>query len=120
MLKNNKIAIMVILLVVVILLILILFSYINFNTYNPFTTLIGIINIMTTDIDYVVIQENPQVILAKPDNSNNTLNEYMNEKGYEEIEEERMGSEIVYSSNNKKEIIRFSVNKYFSKWVWEK
>ena len=44
----------------------------------------------------------------------------MQEEGYTHVEEETMGSMQVFEKDSRKERMFFSVNKVFSKWIWEK
>jgi hypothetical protein len=44
----------------------------------------------------------------------------MQDDGYTYLVDESMGSMHVFEKRGVKERIFFSVNKYFSKWIWEK
>lgn len=67
--------------------------------------------------DYVEIQRSPKVILAQP--SDTLFVEYMESRGFTEIEEERLGALRVFTNGEEKEAIMYSQNAYFAKWVWE-
>lgn len=98
-----------------------LFSMAKWSVINPFSSGLGMIKILTTDTRYTVVQEYPQkVIFAKGDNAKNILDNYMEEKGFEEIKEKQMGAMYYYSNGNEEEKIQFSSNAYYSKWEWQK
>lgn len=92
-------------------------SYLKFDTANPFSAASGFIQITVADKDYVEIQRAPKVILAQP--SDALFIEYMESRGFTEIEEERLGGLRVFINGEEKEWIMYSVNGYFSKWTWE-
>lgn len=94
-----------------------LVSYLKFDTANPFSAASGFIQITVADKDYIEIQRSPKVILAQPDDT--LFVEYMQSRGFTEIEEERMGALRVFSNGEEKEWIMYSVNGYFAKWTWE-
>ena len=90
-------------------------SYVKFSVANPFSAAIGFFQIAVLDKDYVEISESPKVVLAQP--NADILTDYMESRGFTEIE--RMGGLITYSNDDKTEMIFFSINRYYSKWVWE-
>lgn len=92
-------------------------SYLKFDTANPFSAVSGFVQITVTDKDYVEIQRSPKVILAQP--SDTLFVEYMESRGFTEIEEERLGALRVFTNGEEKEAIMYSQNAYFAKWVWE-
>lgn len=92
-------------------------SYIKFNTANPFSAASGFIQIIVANKDYVEIQLSPKVILAQPNDE--FFIEYMESRGFTEIEEERLGGLRVFTNGEEKEWIMFSQNAYFAKWVWQ-
>lgn len=94
-----------------------LVSYLKFDTANPFSAAISFIKITVVDKDYVEIQSFPKVILAQPDDT--LFVEYMQSRGFTEIEEKRMGALRVFTNGEEKEWIMYSVNGYFAKWTWE-
>lgn len=94
-----------------------LVSYLKFDTANPFSAASGFIQITVADKDYVEIQRSPKVILAQPDDT--LFVEYMQSRGFTEIEEERMGALRVFTNGEEREWIMYSQNGYFAKWTWE-
>lgn len=92
-------------------------SYLKFDTANPFSAVSGFIQITVTDKDYIEIQRSPKVILAQP--SDALFVEYMESRGFTEIEEERLGGLRVFTNGEEKEAIMYSQNAYFAKWSWE-
>lgn len=92
-------------------------SYLKFDTANPFSAVSGFIQITVADKDYVEIQRSPKVILAQP--SDALFVEYMESRGFTEIEEERLGGLRVFTNGEEKEAIMYSQNTYFAKWSWE-
>lgn len=92
-------------------------SYLKFDTANPFSAVSGFIQITVADKDYVEIQRSPKVILAQP--SDALFVEYMESRGFTEIEEERLGGLRVFTNGEEKEAIMYSQNAYFAKWSWE-
>lgn len=101
---------------------LIIFSLLSlafFNTLNPFSSGVGFIRIVATDVDYVEIQHSPKIILAKSDNAYNIFLNYIQEGGYKIIGVEQMGSMHVIEKNGEKELVGFEGNGFYSKWVWQ-
>lgn len=94
-----------------------LVSYLKFDTANPFAAANGYIQIVYNDKEYVEIQSSPKVMLSQPNDL--LLKEFMESRGYTEIEEERLGGLRVFSNGTDKEWIMYSQNAYFSKWAWE-
>lgn len=94
-------------------------SYIKFETANALSSGVGLAKILFTDIDYVEIQESPRVILAQPENSLELLLGMMQDDGYTYLVDESMGSMHVFEKRGVRERIFFSVNRHFSKWIWE-
>lgn len=94
-----------------------LVSYLKFDTANPFSAASGFIQITVADKDYVEIQRSPKVILAQP--SEELFIEYMESRGFTEVEEERMGALRVFTNGEETEWIMYSINGYFAKWTWE-
>ena len=117
---NKRKRIIVISFFVILLIIAILascfISYLKFDTANPFMAVTGFVQVVFTEKEYVKIQNNPKIILAQP---NASLAEYMQSRGFSEIEEERLGALRVFTNGNQKEYIMYSQNGYFSKWYWE-
>ncbi|WP_341876269.1 hypothetical protein [Defluviitalea saccharophila] len=96
----------------------IIISMSKFNTPNFIKSGMGIAKIMLTDAEIVQIQQYPQVYLAKPDNAQQTLINFMEQRGYKYLEDERMASILVFGNETSKNYIEFSVNGYYSKWVF--
>ena len=102
-----------------------IFSIAKFNVWNPFSSCFGMLEILFTDKEYTIVQNNPnRVGFSKTaDTSNKSggqyLDEYMENRGFYFISEEQMGGMLVYSNGSEKEYILFSTNKYYSKWEWQ-
>lgn len=92
-------------------------SYLKFDTANPFSATNGFFQIIVTDEDYIEIQSSPKVILAQPNDA--LFVEYMKNRGFTEIEEERLGGLRVFTNGEEKEWIAYSQNAYFAKWTWQ-
>ena len=92
-------------------------SYLKFDTANPFSAASGFIQITVADKDYVEIQRSPKVVLAQPNDA--LFVEYMESRGFTEIEDERMGGLRVFTNGEEKEWIMYSQNSHFAKWTWE-
>lgn len=118
---NRKKHIVVIAFVAVLLIVALLgscfVSYLKFDTANPFSAASGFFQITVADKDYVEIQCSPKVILAQPNDA--LFVEYMEGRGFTEIEEERLGGLRIFSNGKEKEGIMYSQNAYFAKWSWE-
>lgn len=101
------------------------FSILKFSVWNPFSSCFGMLEILFTDKEYTIVQNNPnRVVFSKTaDTSNKSggqfLDEYMENRGFHFVPEEQMGGILVYSNGSKKEYISFSTNKYYSKWEWQ-
>lgn len=108
-----------------ILLSAIIFSIVKFRVWNPFSSCFGMLEILFTDKEYTIVQNNPnKVVFSKTaDTSNKSsgqyLNEYMEGRGFYFVPKEQMGGMLVYSNGSEKEYILFSTNKYYSKWEWQ-
>ena len=102
-----------------------IFSIAKFNVWNPFSSCFGMLEILFTDKEYTVVQNNPnRVAFSKiADTSNKSggqyLDEHMQSRGFYFAPEEQMGGMLVYSNGIEKEYILFSTNKYYSKWEWQ-
>ncbi|MDR5660010.1 hypothetical protein RH915_10965 [Serpentinicella sp. ANB-PHB4] len=97
----------------------ILISLEKFNTRNPIATGSGLIKIMFTQTEIVQIQDYPAVFLAKPDHAQQSLIEFMEQEGYHHVEDERLSSTLVFKNDATKRYVDFSVNGYYSKWVFK-
>lgn len=102
-----------------------IFSIVKFSVWNPFSSCLGMLEILLTDKEYTIVQNKPnRVAFSKTaDTSNKSsgqfLDEYMENRGFYFVPEEQMGGILVYSNGNEKEYILFSTNKYYSKWIWQ-
>lgn len=102
-----------------------IFSIVKFSVWNPFSSCLGMLEILFTDKEYTIVQNKPnRVAFSKTaDTSNKSsgqfLDEYMENRGFYFVPEEQMGGILVYSNGNEKEYILFSINKYYSKWIWQ-
>ena len=92
-------------------------SYSTFNTGNPFSVASGYFQITVLNKEYVVIQESPKVVIAQPNGQ--VLIDYMESRGFTEIEEEQMGAMRVFTNGKEKEWIMYSINGNYSKWRWQ-
>lgn len=109
---------LLIFIIIILAIILVLFSFFKFNVYNPISAFSGIIKILFSEVEYVVVQEKPaKVIFAKPDIA--IFEKYMEDNGYKCLEEDRMGSIYVYKNDTHEVTIQFSMNQYYSKWIWK-
>lgn len=76
----------------------------------------GLIKIMTGDVSFVIIKNNPKIYLAQPETD---IIEVLTGYGYKYLPEERTGAMLVFEKNGKCYRVHYSVNKYFSKWIFE-
>lgn len=117
--KRKKHIIIILITVLTINLVFCSISYIKFRTCNYFRVATGLIYIYSGNADYVVIRNRPnQVILALPKNSEEIFNEYLGNEGYILKENERLGALRVISKDGKDEVVSFSLNGYYSMWIW--
>lgn len=114
--KRIVISAFMIVLLIVALLGSCLVSYLKFDTTNPLSAASGFIQITVLNKDYVEIQDYPKVILAQPNDA--LFIEYMENRGFMEIEEERLGGIRVFTNGDANEWIMYSQNSYFAKWTW--
>lgn len=92
-------------------------SYLKFDTANPFAAASGFIQIVAVGEGYVEIQSSPKVIIAQPNEE--LFIEYMESRGFTEVEREQMGSLRYFANDEGMEAVSYSQNAYFSKWTWE-
>ena len=92
-------------------------SYAKFNTVNPFSVASGYFQISVLDKEYVEIQASPKVVLAQPNSE--VFIDYMESRGFIEIEEEQMGAIRVFTNGEEKEWVWYSINGNYSKWRWQ-
>ena len=91
-------------------------SYAKFDVADPFSAASGIIQVVLTDTEYVQIQDDPVVIVAKPDAS---LDAYMERYGYLPDGEAQMGSLHTYCDNHSHQTVHCSENQFFARWSWQ-
>lgn len=115
--KKSKIGIVVIMTLFVCFGVSVFTSSIKFGVDNPFTVIRGLYQVSFTDTEYVELQQYPKVIIAKP-MSNDLLIEYMENQGYSENEEGRMGAILEFTQTDHKKYIDFSANGLYSLWKW--
>lgn len=96
---------------VVILVCATIFSISKFEVYNPFSSCFGMLQILFTNKDFVVVQKWPkEVVITKP----GYLNEYLKNENWEEIEEKRAGALGTYVQDGKNASIYSRSNAYYS------
>jgi hypothetical protein len=116
---NNKWKILFIIIFCLVMIIVSLkyISHITFNCTNSLEAGIGLIKVSFINFKYVIIQENPRIIMTKPKNSFNELVEYMDTQGYTIID--RMGSTAFFENDMfEKQLITLRINRYCSIWLW--
>lgn len=102
--------------ILIIFFILIIFSIIKFSVINPISSCFGMVQILFTDKEYVVVQNFPKkVIFANP---NYSINTYMESRGFKFVPEDQMGSTLVFNDGTQGESMYTSTNAYYSKWIW--
>lgn len=94
-----------------------LVSYDKFGTVNVFSSFSGYLRVMNTDAQAVVIQDNPQIMIAEPDAD--LLDRHMEALGYERVDEKQLGALCVFSNGSDEQHIMYSQNKYYSLWEWQ-
>lgn len=92
-------------------------SYLKFDTVNPFSAVNGFVQVVVGGEDYVEIQDSPKVIIAQPNKE--LFIEYMESRGFTEVEIEEMGSLYYFGNSEGIEAVFYSQNAYFSRWTWE-
>ena len=90
-------------------------SYAKFHVADPISAAAGLAQILFTEKEYAEIQDDPKVILAKPEAS---LDDYMEEQGMIRADDEQMGAILVFRDGDYREYVQYSVNGYFSRWSW--
>ena len=97
--------------IVVILICATIFSILKFEVYNPFSSCFGMLQILFTNKDFVVVQKWPkEVVITKP----GYLNEYLKNENWEEIEEKRVGALGSYKKDGENTWIYSRSNAYYS------
>ncbi len=100
----------------------VLISVDKFSTTNPFAVANGVFQITFTSKEYIEIQKSPKVIIAKSNSAPyEALKQFMEGRGYALSENEQRGAMNTFINNETDEIehVFFSVNKYYSLWVWK-
>lgn len=121
--KNKKRSRRIIIIVIIFAILITLFfgscfiSYVTFDTRNPFSAASGFLKITVLDKDYVEIQKSPKVVLSQPNNE--VFINYMESRGFTELEDEQMGAMHVFTNGKEKEWILYSINEHYSKWCWQ-
>ncbi|MDR2193473.1 MAG: hypothetical protein LBP19_03265 [Treponema sp.] len=112
-----KIKILIIICLFVFIVISCMVSYVEFGCANIISVGIGVGKIMFFYVEYVEIQKNPQVVIAKPNGAKDNQKKYMDSKGF--IFKEQMGSMMFFENNMyTQQLVSFYLNKYYSKWIW--
>jgi hypothetical protein len=79
-----------------------LISHVTFNSANPIVAGVGLVKIYIFGVEYVILEEEPLLIITKPKDSLNRLVKHMNDQGF--IMTDRMGaivfSRIIHLKNN--------------------
>lgn len=102
-----------------------IFSIVKFDVWNPFSSCLGMLEILFTNKEYTIVQNIPnRVGFSKTSDTSSKssgqyLDKYMEDRGFKFVTEEQMGAVLVYSNGIEKEYISFSANKYYSKWKWQ-
>lgn len=65
------------------------------------------------------MKDYPAVFLAKPDDALQRLIDFMTEQGYYHLAGERLGTTLVFENDVTKRYVDFSMNGYYSKWVFQ-
>jgi hypothetical protein len=117
-LKGIKKIAIILVISIFLLVIAMLISIDKFSTPNFIISGRGLYKIIFSEVKIIQIRKNPQVYLAKPDNAQELLINFMNERGYYYLEDERMASKLVFENEGSKCYVDFSLNDYYSKWVF--
>ena len=102
--KNRKkviIIISVILVIVLLLAILSIISKIELLTYNPISAFVGYVNVKLNNKEYFEVEKGKLLYANEQFNFAN----YMADRGFKEIKDERLGHMGVYANGNIKEYI---------------
>ena len=76
-----------------------------------------LVKMKVLNMDYILIQENPKVIIAKPDNSLSRLEEYMGNQDFKLVE--RLGSWVLFENNKSgQQSLSCRENRHYSIWEW--
>ena len=105
---------------ILIFIVAMIFSIYKFGVINPISSGIGMLRVLIANTDYVVVQRFPyRVVFANPEGGQDTLDSYMEKRGFEEVEDMRMGSILVYRKGDKIEKLNYKVNGYYAMWRWQ-
>lgn len=115
--KRTIITICICLAVVLLIGSALLVSYDKFGTVNVFSSVAGYLRVRNTDAQAVVIQEDPQIMIADPDAD--LLDRHMETLGYKRVDEKQLGSLCVFSNGTDEQHVMYSQNKYYSLWEWQ-
>ena len=105
----RKIVIGLILVIFIIYAIATIFSISKFNVFNPISAACGMLEILSTDKNYTIVQKFPnKVIFCKSSDklenytSRQLLDEYMTNRGYKELTDELKTGVISYGNGKEK------------------
>ena len=94
-----------------------LISHVTFNSANPIIAGVGLMKIYFFGVEYVIVEEEPQIIITKPKDSLNRLEKYMNDQRFIMIDQ--LGATVIFENNIfEKQLINININRYCSRWVW--
>ena len=91
-------------------------SYAKFGNANFPKTFISLIRIVCNEDDYIKVKSTPKVIVAKP--SQALFENFLANEGYRILEDDQLGSVYTVEKQGVQEQISFSINRYYSKWIW--
>lgn len=116
--KKKKLLLLIIgLFLVIVYMIMSIVSYNVFRAAEPISTFSKYIALQTGNSDYVILQENPKVIVAKPrDDAQEYFLKYMEEDGYTFVRQD--GGKYIFEKNSFEYHILFSSSGNHSKWIW--
>lgn len=100
--KKSKIIIFcIIVLVIILLCVSSIISKVRLYTYNPINALIGYVNVKLLDKEYYEVEKDKLIYANEQFNFEN----YMADRGFKEIKDERLGYMGVYSNGTIKEYV---------------
>lgn len=79
----------------------------KFGSKNPVRTAVGLYRVVVLDEPFVLVQDYPQVFIAKPGSS---LKDWMENQGYHEMYNEQAGSLHKFTNGSDYKYIHFSGN----------
>lgn len=105
-----------IIIVIIIFIMATIFSISKFRVLNPISSCFGMLQILLTNKEYIVIQKIPfKVVLTKPGG----FEQYMNNQGFFELKEEQMGAIHKYTNGAEKESVYTRMNAYYMIGIFE-